>query len=668
MPVKAFTHIKIVMLSLASAHLILPLPLFAQEKVKPEKLFEIPLEELMNLEVVSASKVVQKIGDVPAVVRVITAEQIKMRGYSSLEDALSDLPGFQFRNIIGFNSYAFLRGIPNQNNLILVLVDGVRINELNSGGFYGGGQYNLANVERIEVVYGPASVLYGTNAMSGIINIITRDPEKRNSGYLSGALGNFATRKVDFGYEHFKQDNNQGFSISGMYKKSDKADLKGDSGDNNWTDNMENFEDDLSFDAKFKDDNFTTGLVIQDKKASMSTYYRTTGSQYLDSGTNWHIRFINGYAKYLYKKSDIWSLQSMAYYRNTTVADNTIDHILKATDDDSGDQVRAYRPNGLIGFENQFNLNKWKKLPLTAGIILERESLSREISYSHSFSQFKKASEPIEPERSINRLVSLYLQSQYYIVDYLSFTAGVGQDFSSYYGEVFTPRTGLVFNRGKLTAKLLYNEAFRAPKPWDYTYGSGNPDLRPEKMHSGELFLSYMVSKNINIDASLYRNAIKGKLTKDLDKNNWINTGEVITNGIELSLQNSFGGIRSYTNYTYNNSEDQDGKPIPEIAKHTANAGIEYAFSHNVQVNVRGNYIGERRNTKIIPATGSIIVEDAVVFNASLSYLDYHGFDFHLDVKNLFDAKYYHTSNLTPTRYRQPQRTILFGIEYEFQN
>ncbi len=85
----------------------------------------------------------------------ITAEQIRDNGYFTLEDALADLPGFQFRNILGFNSYLFMRGVPSQNNKILLLVDGVQINELNSGGFYAGGQFNLTNVDRIEVVYGP---------------------------------------------------------------------------------------------------------------------------------------------------------------------------------------------------------------------------------------------------------------------------------------------------------------------------------------------------------------------------------------------------------------------------------------------------------------------------------------------------------------------------------
>ena len=70
------------------------------------------------------------------------------------------------------------------------MIDGIQVNELNSGGFYGGGQYNLSNVERIEVVYGPESVIYGTNSVSGIVNIVTKDPDMEDSG-IGVLIGSF---------------------------------------------------------------------------------------------------------------------------------------------------------------------------------------------------------------------------------------------------------------------------------------------------------------------------------------------------------------------------------------------------------------------------------------------------------------------------------------------
>ena len=89
--------------------------------------------------------------------------------------------------------------------LIAGFVDGIQINELNSGGFYAGGQFNLSNVKRIEDVYGPASVLYGTNAISGIINIIFNDPEDIRGGHASVLFGNFGTRNYDFKYGYYNQ-------------------------------------------------------------------------------------------------------------------------------------------------------------------------------------------------------------------------------------------------------------------------------------------------------------------------------------------------------------------------------------------------------------------------------------------------------------------------------
>jgi outer membrane receptor protein involved in Fe transport len=221
------------------------IPLQAQEK-SLEELLALDMSDLLNLKVVSALKGPETITKVPATVRVITAEQIRDNGYFTLEDALADLPGFQFRNILGFNSYAFVRGVPGQNNKILLLVDGIQINELNSGGFYGGGQFNLTNVDRIEVVYGPASALYGTHAVSGIISIITRDPKDARSGRASLLAGNFRTRLADFRYAAYDKDADLGFSVSAMVKQSDKADLRGKAGDENWTEALENFENDAA--------------------------------------------------------------------------------------------------------------------------------------------------------------------------------------------------------------------------------------------------------------------------------------------------------------------------------------------------------------------------------------------------------------------------------------
>jgi outer membrane receptor for ferrienterochelin and colicins len=644
----------------------------AQEKdaIKMEDLINLSLEELMNIDVSTAAKVSQKMRETPTTVRIITADQIKERGYFTLEQALADLPGFQFRNINGFNTYSFLRGVPNQNNLILLLVDGVQINELNSGGFYGGGQFDLANAERIEVVYGPASALYGTNAVSGLINIITRKPEKPNSGYLSGSLGNFKTGCLDFGYEYTNRGDDLGFKIAGMYKTSEKADLREGQGDYNWTADMENFEDDYAVNGYFRYGNFTASVTSQLKQSSFTTSYKTIGDKYLDRGTSWNIWFLNGFAGYTYDKKKTWSNSSRVYFRNTTVLSNTVESVIKADDDSAGDQVGYYRPNWLIGLENQFNYFPADSLHFIAGIDYEHESLAENFSKSHSYSQDIKPPPPGEPAKLENDLLSVYIQGQYWFLKHFQFVAGARQDFSSYYHHVLTPRFALVYNVRKLTSKLMYSEAFRAPRPWDYASGIGNPDLMPEKVRAGEIFMSYSLSKFLNLEVSAYRNQLSKLLVIEyvdaLGNWRWMNSDRVTTTGLETGFNFKRNGIAFYGYYTFTSPRDQDGKRVAEISQHVANAGVSLNICKGLHLHMGGYYYGQRINPKIIAATGDEIIDGAFILNVTLGWFNFHGLDIQLIANNILDAEYYHPSNRIPDRYRQPQRSFLLKATWNF--
>jgi outer membrane cobalamin receptor len=631
-----------------------------------EELIELSLEDLTKVKVVSASKKSQVITEAPSTVRVITTREIRERGYQTLEEALSDLPGVQFRNMLGLNSYVFIRGVPSQNNLILVLVDGIQINELNSGGFYGGGQYNLSNVERIEVVYGPASALYGTNAISGIINIITRDPKDSKGLRVNALYGSFNTTNDDLSYGYYNEEKNLGFLVSGAFKTTEKADLAGDKGDNNWTENMENFEDDYSFDAKITYKDFTSGVVFQNKQVSTSTYFCSVNTIYRDYGTLWNIRFINGYLKHIYDRFEKGSLSSQVYYRNATVMDNSVQQIIV-----DSFQIGYYRPNDLVGLESMMNYTPIERLNLISGIVVEYENLAEGYSKTQSSSPDERPPTPPEPETENNNLLSVYTQAQYQLLDPLQLSAGARFDNSSIYDEVLTPRVGLVFNKGSLTSKLLYMEAFRAPKPWDYTWGVGNPGLEPEEMKSMEAVLAYNVRDDLRAEATAYKNTVTNLLTKDTGTTRWVNRGEVETDGLELSLNYFFHKFTPYINYTYNDSRDDNGNDIPEIANHSANVGARYAFTNKFAVNVSGNYLGKRINPHDIPNTGDDIVDPAFIVNSVLTYSEFHNLEFQLIGNNILDTEYYHTSNRSNpsyrvSRFRQPQRTILFRLGWRF--
>ncbi len=647
------------------------LPLRAQEKSLDE-LLALDLIDLLELKVVSALKRPETINRVPATVRVITADEIRDNGYFTLEDALADLPGFQFRNILGFNSYVFMRGVPGQNNKILLLVDGVQINELNSGGFYAGGQFNLGNVDRIEVVYGPASALYGTNAVSGIISIFTRDPKDAPGGRAEVLAGNFRTRLADFRYAAYDKAADLGFSVAAMYKQSDKADLRGRTGDFNWTEAMENFENDVALDARVRYRNFSAGFVFQDKDASRATVQRGVAeddlTQVSDHGVNWHIRFLNAWAAYVYEPARTWSFRSTAYYRSATVLDDTIPVIELPTTTTPGRQFRYYRPNHLLGIETQFRWAPGARWRFSFGLVLEQERLAEAFSITESGAADQPPPVAPRPRMLGDHLISVYAQSQTSLSRALDLFLGVRHDDSSYYGAVTTPRLGLVFNRGKLTVKVLYTEAFRAPKPWDYTDGAGNPDLSPEKNRSIEVAGGWAFSPSLRFDLSAYRNRLSNLLTR-VDAGNsfrWDNSGALTTNGCEAGLEYRRGRLSAYLNYTYTQSLDMQDEQVPEIAPHGANMGIQYAFTSRLRLSLRGQYLGERKDSRIIPTTGNDRIDDAIILHAALSLKLSREIDLQLAIDNLLDAVYYHPSNLPPSRFRQPQRSFRLTAGYTF--
>lgn len=635
---------------------ILTMPLNAQKD--SINVYGYNLLELSKIEVSTGSKISQKTSEVPATMRVITKQKIKEEGYFTLEDVLADLPGFQFRNIQGFNSYIFQRGIPNQNNLILLLIDGIQVNELNSGGFYGGGQYNLENIERIEVVYGPASVTYGTNAVSGVINLITKKDDSFSASVLSG---NFKTFNANFNCG-FKKDS-FGIRFSGMYKTSEKLNLNNTENETYWTKQAENFEDDYSFDTKVWYKNLTAGINFMNKQASRTTNYPSLGTIYRDYGSLWNIAFTNAYIKYKHSFSKNLKLLTNIYNRNATVRNNTIGYITDTS------QVGYYRPNHLLGAESILSFSYKNKLKVISGIDYEYEQIASGFAKTFSTSQDEAPPVPEKPEMLQTNLLSLFIESQFKILNNLSAVGGLRLDYSTVYKKAVTPRAGLVFNQNNFNAKLLYSEAYRAPKPWDYTSGIGNPDLLPEQIKSFELSNILFLSSNFFISLSLYKNIINGAISKEVvdawNSYKWVNKGKIETDGIELEIKYGFGFLNLFANYTYNNSYDENKEIVPEIAKHTANMGFSYSIFNNLRLNLKANYLGERINPWLIAATGDKIIKPVSIFNGVLSY-DYKKMNVKFIAKNIFDTEYYHSSNTSVDRYLQPQRTLLLKVSYYF--
>lgn len=212
-------------------------PNFETDIFDPPQFIALVSEMKDNFATVKITSVSKKSEDVklaPATVTVISGEEIKRRGYSDLEALFHDISGFDISRSNGLAySNIYQRGYRSGANSdrIMFLVDGVEDNELWSNSMFISRQFSITNVKRVEIIYGPASTMYGPNAFTGVVNIITKDPYDYLPGgkkfAISGqaALGSFNTRYADVtASARYKSVS---FSLTTRLFRTDEKDLSG---------------------------------------------------------------------------------------------------------------------------------------------------------------------------------------------------------------------------------------------------------------------------------------------------------------------------------------------------------------------------------------------------------------------------------------------------------
>jgi len=154
-------------------------PAFSQQE-SIESYFDLSLEELLNVGIVSATQKKQSVLDAPAAAYVVTKEQILLRGYNSLLEVLEDIPEIEIQRNSNNEQQNILtiRGVTGNEKLV-ILRNGFRISPALGETYTLGSQFNIREAERVEIILGPASALYGADAFSGIVNIVY--PEKNNN-------------------------------------------------------------------------------------------------------------------------------------------------------------------------------------------------------------------------------------------------------------------------------------------------------------------------------------------------------------------------------------------------------------------------------------------------------------------------------------------------------
>lgn len=495
-------------------------------------------ESVVLDEVVVKAPAKTQVETLPLNVTVVNDSVINNSTESSLLPVLTDrIPGM-FVSERGFAGYGVsggaagavnIRGV-GQGNKVLFMIDG----QPQWASIYGHAlpdTYVANGVERVEVIKGPSSLLYGSNAMGGSVNIITRSQKREGFyGRARAMFGSFNTQKFALGTGYRKK--RFGAFVSGQLDRSNGN----RHGSAFW---LANEYINLTYDAS---DHWSTGAQVdmtqtrannpgtmQDPLESMWTYmYRGAASVYARNDYSW----MEG------------GLQAYYNWGNHTVDDG---HAPDKTPTDYLFHSTDYN----IGLTLYETFHPWKGNDLGLGVDFVHWG-------GHAWNVAKVGGAETDIIRKCENEVAWYVMMQQDLFrNYLTLNAGVRQQHSSQYGNEWVPQAGLIF-RPYAGARLKFNFAkgFRAPNMRElYMYRPANPDLRPESMLNYEVeFRQTLLNGNLDMGVAFYfidaKDMIQTVMTDGKPLN--VNTGKFINKGFEIDAAWHYNKLLHISaNYAY---------------------------------------------------------------------------------------------------------------------
>ncbi len=629
------------------------------DKDQASDISEVSMDDLLNISVVSASKNEQKLYDASAKIVVVTADQIRKRGYLDLEQVLHDLAGFDFNKTMSIEwSTIFMRGLRTDNSdRFLLIWDGVIQNDLWKQSVWLSRQYPLTNIERIEVMYGPSSLLYGANAFSGIINVILKKEKDVNGINFLATGGSFKTGLVEVNAG--KEWNGWRFMMNYRMFQSNEMDLEGKS----WTDNAGNernyvlTDDDFvpASDPKYALD-VRDGVVFWDPgdhnkyplplapehhtkdwflqlgvgyKGFEFRYFRWERDENGDLmytpqkriNTVWTPDASAAYGSYTHQFTEHLSSKSYVIYRTSgLIGDRSNDPSFKAyfTGDDSNPMDRKIYKLGFNGFYRlhnvewklgeQVNASVWK-----ADVVGGVEYTMTKNYEDYCVKRYLDSDYVMTPQHD-ERNLGLYVNADIRLHEMFTLTAGTRFDHNYVkneeggFGNLFTSRIAGVFKPSKKHyLKLIYGQAFQAPDAWrKFSTVPGerpfaSPDLKPEKLRSVEFCYVFLPLDKWEHNLSVFRNNVEDLIStvnyeyQGAVITKFANVGKVKIWGVEYETRYFLDKEKSfYFNLTWNSAKDgTTDRKTGDIAPYKANFGADLTFRQRYCLSVRAHAVSE---------------------------------------------------------------------------
>lgn len=543
---------------------ILHVMVFSQtDVIKTEDLLDLSFEELLNMDITTASKSSEKLFDAPGVISVITKDELNRFGGTTLKDILERVP-----SLIGSTVYMTDRStiaprgdqVQPSSSHVLLLINGRPVREVLEGGIksemYESFPVNI--IEKIEVIRGPGSVLYGSNAFSAVINVITEkaegtELEVTGLAGISGAYGVMGKAKINIG--------DVNIVAAGRYFQKPV-----------WETNWEY--------SLMPAGDTAVGIIIPDKGPGAYFEVNYKNLRFISSFNQWETHYAiadyafifpaYGVAKwkkgfgdlgYKLKVKEDWDMDFNVTYTRSTFNVSAWPASNRDSYELIGEWANFWRPasNVKVLFGGLYNFN--------SGVEYIKSDLGNDTITN----------------ANRNSLAG-YTQVEYSTFDWLKLIGGLQLNKVEGLDIDLNPRMGIiVYPTKNLNLKALYSQAFRAPSinelEINFVALMGNPNLKPEKIRTFDIGMNYSKDKvhaGLNYFNSKMTNIIYQDRSGTVPQYN--NIGEVDMWGIELEAKYYLNRKVFLTgSMLYQESEDKDGNEnVTPIAKAGVKGGISY--------------------------------------------------------------------------------------------
>ncbi len=562
--------------------------------------------------VVTATRYPVEMSETPVSIEVITEEEVQNTNADNVGELLDDVSGVNIRDNGGAGLKTIhIRG--SASSQVLVLMDGQPINNVQNGDT-DLGQLPLSNVKKIEVLKGPASAIYGANALGGVVNIITKDIHKEANAEFKVAYGSYNTSDVKLNYS--AREGKTGLIFTLNKKASDG--FREIPADNSAFDQM-------SFFSKIDHQiNNNSNLVLifhyndSDKESPGMLSDSNSDGDYDDmydlAGTP------NGIQNDMDKNINIKWEQNKSC-TDTTVMIYSNQHEL-AYSDAFTDDVHKTNNTGL-----EFNkTNYLDEHTIAYGLEVKNSKIDSTKNGEHDF---------------LNKAV--YIHDEWEIKGPLKITIGARYDDHEKFGSEISPRLGMVYNLNKETnLHFSAGKAYRTPTYNDLyypvtMYAEGDPDLKPETGIAYEAGITNL-KEDVKTGLTIFQ--------KDIENYIFWTSGDdfvwrpynlqAFIKGAELVFEKQLNKCLSFNmNYTYLDSiNEETEEQLAGEAKHNANLRLKYT-KNDYGISLNGRYVGGRADESL---------EDYTVVDARVSKaFTAQGRDFNvaLNINNLLNNEDY---------------------------